>query len=88
LIFGGAIQGFAQEKIITTGLEGLKSVENINKRASEIIDSIDTYYEKVAKSGAYKTLIDGQSLQIPYAILGKGDDKNYAIIVNKVQSGG
>ncbi len=93
LIFSGVSDGIAQEKAISAGLEGLKSIESINNRASVIMDSIDKYYKKVAESGAYQTLIDGQNLKLPYAILGKPKDKkeqndqvekNYMIIVNKI----
>lgn len=84
LIFSGISDGFAQEKTITAGLEGLKSVENINNKASSIIDSINKAYAKVVESDNYKTLIDGRALKLPYAILGDKDDKNYAIILNKI----
>lgn len=75
----------AQEKTINKGLEVLRSIDSVNQKASEIIASIDAAYRKIEESQEYKTLIDGQSLTLPYAIVGDEQDKKYAIVLKSVK---
>jgi hypothetical protein len=75
---------YGQQKTVAAGLEGISDAKKLSEDAEYWIDTIDAVSQRVQQSKLYKTVIDGEAATFPMAILGKGDDTKYALIINKV----
>jgi hypothetical protein len=74
----------AQQKTIAAGLEGISDLQKLVADADKKIGEIEAAVDKVKGSNAYKTLVDGNSATFPFGILPDKQDRDYALIINKV----
>ncbi len=82
LIF--SLHSYAQEEIISEGLEVIDDIQAITDNAAGEITKINGAFKKVTDNAAWKTLVDGQAIQFPYGVLPDGGDEKYALVVNSV----
>lgn len=85
-IFFIVIDGLSQQKTVATGLEVLSDLKTITNNVASIQANIDQAFNSVIENSAYKTLVDGKSLSFPYAIVKDGDSRDYALVVNAVNT--
>lgn len=85
IIIGISQPLFAQQKVVSKTLDGLSSAEKIVAEADQWVKKIDNKFDEVEKSGAYRTLVDGTSVNFPFAIVPDDGDKKYALVVESVK---
>lgn len=85
LLYASVVSLYAQEGIIGGGLEGVQVSRNLIEHAEAWIDTIDALASAVQGSGLYKTLIDGNSISFPYAVVPKNGNERLALIVKDVK---
>lgn len=76
--------GYSQQKTVAAGLEVVGDAQSVVNNANEWVTKIDDAFNTVTSSGAYKTLVDGKSIQFPFGILPDNGNSDYALVVNGI----